>query len=66
MGQKWFEKFRAGDFSLDDAPQSGRPAEVDSNQIKTLTENNHPYTTQEYPNIQISKMIGKNEFHGKN
>ena len=23
--QKWFAKFRAGDFSLDDAPQSGRP-----------------------------------------
>ena len=33
--QKWFAKFHAGDFSLDDAPQSGRPVEVDSNQIKT-------------------------------
>ena len=28
--QKWFAKFRAGDFSLDDAPRSGRPVEVDS------------------------------------
>ena len=26
--QKWFVKFCAGDFSLDDAPRSGRPAEV--------------------------------------
>ena len=34
--QKWFAKFRAGDFSLDDAPRSGTPVEVDSNQIKTL------------------------------
>ena len=32
--QKWSVKFRAGDFSLDDAPQSGRPVEVDSNQTK--------------------------------
>ena len=26
---KWFLKFRAGDVSLDDAPQSGRPVEVE-------------------------------------
>ena len=25
--RKWFVKFCAGDFSLDDAPQTGRPAE---------------------------------------
>ena len=32
--QKWFAKFCAGDFLLDDAPRSGRPAEVDSNQVE--------------------------------
>ena len=37
--QKWFVKFHAGDFSSDDAPQSGRPIEVDSSQIETLIEN---------------------------
>ena len=37
--QKWFAKFRAGDFSLDDAPWSGRPAEVVSDQIETIIEN---------------------------
>ena len=42
--QKWFAKFHAGNFSLDDAPQSGRPTEVDSNQIETLIENNQHYT----------------------
>ena len=36
----WFAKFHAGDFSLDEAPQSGRPVEVDSDQIETLIENN--------------------------
>ena len=33
---KWFTKFHAGHFSLDDAPQSGIPAEVDSDQMETL------------------------------
>ena len=38
--QKRFAKFHAGDFSLDNAPWSGRPVEVDSDQIETLIENN--------------------------
>ena len=32
--QKRFVKFHAGDFSLDDAPRSGRPVEVDSDQSR--------------------------------
>ena len=36
MCQKWFVKFCAGDFSLDNASWLGRPAEVYSNQIETL------------------------------
>ena len=48
---KWFVKFRAGDFSLDDAPQLGRPVEVDSKQIETLIENNQHYTTPEMADI---------------
>ena len=43
MCQKWFMKFCAGDFLLDDAPQLGRPVEVDSDQIETLIENNQQY-----------------------
>ena len=58
MCQKWFMKFCAGDFLLDDAPQSGRPVEVDSDQINTLIENNQHYTTREIANIlKISKSI---------
>ena len=49
--QKQFEKVRAGAFLLDDAPQPGRPAEVDSDQIKTLIENKQHYTTWEIANI---------------
>ena len=53
--QKWLVKFRAGDFLLDSA-RTGKPVDVDSNQMETLTENNQCYTTgdsQYTPNIQI-------------
>ena len=56
--QKWFAKFCAGDFLLDDAPWSDRPVEVDSDQIKTLTENNQQHFRWEIANIlKISKSI---------
>ena len=48
------QKFHAGDFSLYDAPLSGRPAKVDSDQIDI--ENNQQYTTQERANI-LKKSI---------
>ena len=51
MCQKWFVKFHGGDFLLNDAPWSGRPVEVDSEQIKTLIENNSHYTMWELANI---------------
>ena len=40
MCQKLFVKFHAGDFLLDDTPRLGRPVKVDSDQFKTLIENN--------------------------
>ena len=56
--KKWFVKFDAGDFFLDKAPQSGRPVEVDSNQVKTLIENNQHCITQEIATIfKIFKSI---------
>ena len=58
MCQKWFVKFCAGDFMLDDSPGLGRPIEVDSDQIETLIENSQCYTTWERANIlKISKSI---------
>ena len=48
----------AGDFSLDDASQSGRCVEVDSDQIERLIENNQCYTMWEIAGIlKISKSI---------
>ena len=67
-------KFPAGDFLLDDAPRSGRPAEVESGPVETLTENNQHCTTRERADIlKILKsiVIGETEkmcflFYGKN
>ena len=63
--QKWFAKLGAGNFSLDYALWSGRPAEVDINQIETLIENNQHYTMWEIANLlkisKINKIIGENE-----
>ena len=58
MCQKWFVKFHTGDFSLDNAPRSGGPVEIDGKHIKTLIENNQCYTTREIIIIlKISKSI---------
>ena len=35
--QKWFEKFGTGGFSLNGGFWSGRPVEVDSRQIETVS-----------------------------
>jgi len=45
--QNWFRKFRSGDFSLKDEPRSGRPNEVDDDQIKALIELDRHVTERE-------------------
>ena len=56
MCQKWFVKFHAGDFSLDDAPESCGPVEGNSDQIETLIENSQHYTPWEIGDkLKISK-----------
>ena len=63
--QKWCVKFLAGDVSLDDAPESGRPVVLDSDQIETLIESHQNSTmwgnSQCTQNIQINKVIGESE-----
>ena len=57
-------KFRAGESSLDDAPRSGRPVEVDSYQIETLIKNNQHYTMWEIADIlKMSKSSVENRLH---
>ena len=60
--QKWFVKFCAGDFSLDNAPQQGRPIEVDSNQTETLRSTFYQMgDSQCTQSTQINKVTGENE-----
>ena len=62
--QKWFTKFHAGDFSMDNALRPDRSVEVDSDQIETLIENNQCYTTWEIADIlKISKSSIENQLH---
>jgi len=42
----------------------GRPAEIDNNQIETLTENNQCYTTwQTADTLKLSKSSNENHFY---
>lgn len=45
--QSWFVKFRSGDFSLKDKPRSGRPSEVDDDDIMALIESDRHVTERE-------------------
>ena len=64
MCQKWFAKIHTEDFSLDDAPRSGTPVEVDSDQTEILVENNQRYTTWEIADIlKTYKSRVENHLH---
>ena len=43
MCQRWFVKFRAGDFLLANTPLLDKPVEVDREQIEILIKNNQYY-----------------------
>ena len=60
---KRFVKFRAGDFSLDNAPRSGRPVEVDSGQMRHWEQSMlyHMGDSWHTQNIQINTVTGENE-----
>ena len=45
--RNWFDKFHSGDFSLKDERRSGRPNEVDDDQIKAIIESDRHVTVRE-------------------
>ncbi|EZA48928.1 Histone-lysine N-methyltransferase SETMAR [Ooceraea biroi] len=59
--QNWFTKFRSRDFNVKDAPRSGRPIEIDGDEIKALIDSNRRLTTREIAeNLNISKASVEN------
>ena len=49
--RNWFDKFRSGNLSLKDEQRSGRPNEVDDDQIKTIIESDRHVTVREIKEI---------------
>lgn len=45
--RRWFGRFHAGDFNLDDAPRSGRPTTIPDDKILGLIQSDPQLTTQE-------------------
>lgn len=45
--QRWFARFRSGNFNVQDAPHTGRPTTTDDHKIKALIETNRRMTTRE-------------------
>lgn len=44
---RWFQRFRNGDFELEDAPRSGRPTVVESDEISAMIAADRHLTTRE-------------------
>ena len=54
--RKWFAKFKANNFDLEDAPRSGRPSTIDDDQIMALIETNPHYTTRTMPIFSVYRI----------
>ena len=47
---KWFKKFRSGNFDVSDGPRSGRPTELDNDMLKIMVELDPQKSIQELLN----------------
>nr|XP_033202508.1 histone-lysine N-methyltransferase SETMAR-like [Bombus vancouverensis nearcticus] len=49
--RKWFQRFRAGNFCLEEEVRSGRPPQTDGDKIRDLVEKSPSLTVQEMSNV---------------
>ena len=49
--RKWFQRFRVGNFCLEDEECSGRPPQTDEDKIRDLVEKSRSLTVQEMSNV---------------
>jgi [histone H3]-lysine36 N-dimethyltransferase SETMAR len=45
--QRWFDRFRSGNYSLEDEPKSGRPSKIDDKQLRQIVEADPRQTTRD-------------------
>ena len=66
--RNWFDKFRFGDFTLKDEQRSGRPNEIDDDQIKAIIESDRHVIVREIEwlkEIHFKKRINACDLHLK-
>ena len=51
--ERWFKKFRSGDFNLEDAHRAGRPNEIDQELINSELEDNPAFS-----NVMLAEKLG--------
>lgn len=62
--QKWFAKFRSGNFSMNDASRSGRSTEIESDDIKAIVDVNPTQTVREIATrLKISHTSVEKHLH---
>ncbi|KAL6264123.1 hypothetical protein P5V15_004201 [Pogonomyrmex californicus] len=45
--KRWYQKFRQGDFSLEDEPRAGRPQKIETDELQALLDINSAQTEKE-------------------
>lgn len=55
--KRWFKRFEAGDFSVEDKPRSGRPSTLDDERLRELVES-EPRTTVRELSFLMGEPIG--------
>ena len=57
ISERWFSKFRDGNFSLEDTPRSGRPTEFDEDHLEMLVKQDGKQTCRELAKTMDSNAM---------
>ncbi|XP_017778300.1 PREDICTED: histone-lysine N-methyltransferase SETMAR-like [Nicrophorus vespilloides] len=64
--QKWYARFRSGEFELTDVERSGRPVTIDTAKIMTVVHENPHFTLREIADIvKVSHVTVQRHLHAE-